>query len=173
MTTIKSLIQVIVTLALLTIFTGCSTSDKSSATKKLIATNTDISPSTETKPQAIPTTSTSNPLETANNDTPRECNYDQTQLEINICEANLAQAADDKLNQVYQQLRLSIKDTPQEQKLITAEEKWVQFRDADCEYAKSKHEGGSIAPAIYYSCIAHLTKQRTKDLEEYLKQENL
>ncbi|OUL37574.1 hypothetical protein BV372_01005 [Nostoc sp. T09] len=95
------------------------------------------------------------------------CNNAQTQLEINRCAQLSYQNADKKLNQAYQQLvpTLSIS---RKQKLITAQQAWIKFRDTSCEYERSQYEGGSIAPAIYLGCLEQTTQQRTQQLEEYL-----
>jgi len=47
---------------------------------------------------------------------------------------------------------------------------WVRFRDTNCTFERSSYQGGSIAPSIYYSCIEQMTKQRTEQLENYLRQ---
>ncbi|MFM7715064.1 MAG: lysozyme inhibitor LprI family protein [Microcystis sp.] len=96
------------------------------------------------------------------------CNNPQTQSEMNIC-ANIAyQNADRKLNQGYQQLLPKL-STARKQKLISAQQAWIKFRDSSCEFERSAYEGGSIAPMIYGFCLADVTEQRTKDLQRYLE----
>ena len=120
---------------------------------------------------SIPATTTNG--EIASEETALNCDNAQTQSEINDCAALQAQAADKKLNEVYQQLRAKIQGSPQEAQLIEAQQQWIKFRDTDCEYAKSQYEGGSIVPTIEAGCITRLTEQRTKDLEDYLEQARL
>jgi uncharacterized protein YecT (DUF1311 family) len=100
------------------------------------------------------------------------CNNPQTQSEMNICASIAYQNADRKLNQVYRQLlpRLS---AARKQKLITAQQAWIKFRDSSCEFERSAYEGGSIAPMIYGFCLANVTEQRTKDLQRYLEDSDL
>ncbi|TRU30012.1 MAG: lysozyme inhibitor LprI family protein [Microcystis aeruginosa Ma_QC_B_20070730_S2] len=100
------------------------------------------------------------------------CNNPQTQSEMNICASIAYQNADRKLNQVYRQLlpRLS---AARKQKLITAQQAWIKFRDSSCEFERSAYEGGSIAPMIYGFCLADVTEQRTKDLQRYLEDSDL
>jgi uncharacterized protein YecT (DUF1311 family) len=86
---------------------------------------------------------------------------------MNECAAIAYQAADQKLNQVYQELKAALPDYRQP-KLVTAQQVWIKFRDANCEFEKSAVEGGSLAPTIYYSCLTQLTEQRTKELQGYL-----
>ncbi len=96
------------------------------------------------------------------------CNNPQTQAAINEC-ANLSyQNADKRLNRAYQQL-LPTLEKSRKQKLIAAQQAWVKFRDTNCEFERSKYEGGSIAPSIYVGCLENLTKLRTQQLQEYLK----
>ena len=55
------------------------------------------------------------------------------------------------------------------QKLISAQQAWIKFRDSSCEFERSAYEGGSMAPMIYGFCLADVTEQRTKDLQRYLE----
>ncbi|MBG1264088.1 lysozyme inhibitor LprI family protein [Nostoc commune] len=96
------------------------------------------------------------------------CNNPQTQSAINECTKLSYQNADKKLNQVYQQL-LPTLETSRKQKLIAAQQAWLKFRDTNCEFERSRYEGGSIAPSIYSGCLENTTKLRTQQLQEYLK----
>jgi uncharacterized protein YecT (DUF1311 family) len=96
------------------------------------------------------------------------CNNPQTQAAINECTKLSDQNADKKLNQVYQQL-LSTLERSRKQKLIAAQLAWIKFRDSNCEFERSRYEGGSIAPSIYFGCLGNITKLRTQQLQEYLK----
>ncbi|MEH1768632.1 lysozyme inhibitor LprI family protein [Nostoc sp.] len=96
------------------------------------------------------------------------CNNAQTQAVINECAKLSSQNADKKLNQVYQQL-VSTLERSRKQKLITAQQAWIKFRDNNCEFETSKYEGGSISPTIYFGCLENITKLRTQQLREYLK----
>ncbi len=96
------------------------------------------------------------------------CNNPQTQIAINECAKLSYQRADKKLNQVYQQL-LPTLERSRKQKLIAAQLAWIKFRDTNCEFERSKYEGGSIAPSIYVGCLENTTKLRTQELQEYLK----
>ncbi|MEH2276093.1 MAG: lysozyme inhibitor LprI family protein [Nostoc sp.] len=96
------------------------------------------------------------------------CNNPQTQAAINECRKLSYQNADKKLNQVYQQL-LSTLESSRKQKLIAAQVAWIKFRDTNCEFERSRYEGGSIAPTIYFGCLENSTRLRTQQLQEYLK----
>ncbi|MCC5657524.1 lysozyme inhibitor LprI family protein [Nostoc sp. XA010] len=96
------------------------------------------------------------------------CNNPQTQIAINECAKLSYQRADKKLNQAYQQL-LPTLETSRKQKLIAAQQAWLKFRDTNCEFERSRYEGGSIAPSIYSGCLENTTKLRTQELQEFLK----
>ncbi|MBW4672738.1 MAG: lysozyme inhibitor LprI family protein [Desmonostoc geniculatum HA4340-LM1] len=96
------------------------------------------------------------------------CNNAQTQTQINECSRLSYQNADKKLNAAYQQLLPKL-DRTRKQKLIVAQQAWIKFRDTTCEFERSEYEGGSIAPTIYFGCLENTTKERTQQLQEYLK----
>ncbi|MBD2622148.1 lysozyme inhibitor LprI family protein [Microcystis flos-aquae FACHB-1344] len=100
------------------------------------------------------------------------CNNPQTQSQMNICASIAYQNADRKLNQVYRQLLPKL-SAARKQKLITAQQAWIKFRDSSCEFERSAYEGGSMAPMIYGFCLADVTEQRTKDLQRYLEDSDL
>ncbi|MEH2318487.1 lysozyme inhibitor LprI family protein [Nostoc sp.] len=77
------------------------------------------------------------------------CNNSQTQIAINECTKLSYQNADQKLNRVYQQLLSTLKSSSK-QKLIAAQVTWIKFRDSNCEFERSRYEGGSITPTIYF-----------------------
>jgi len=96
------------------------------------------------------------------------CNNPQNQVQINECSRLSYQNADKKLNAVYQQLLPKL-DRSRKQKLIAAQQAWIKFRDTTCEFERSEYEGGSIASTIYFGCLDNTTKDRTQQLQEYLK----
>jgi uncharacterized protein YecT (DUF1311 family) len=100
------------------------------------------------------------------------CKSPQTTLDQNLCSSQEFQAADRKLNQVYQQLQAKLNST-QKQRLIVAQRTWLKFRDESCNYEKGQFEGGSLAASTYVYCRARVTQERIKDLERYLQQSSL
>jgi uncharacterized protein YecT (DUF1311 family) len=96
------------------------------------------------------------------------CNEPQTTIEMNQCSAQEADAADQKLNQVYQQLTAKL-DPKQRERMVSAQLAWIDFRDKTCEYERGQFEGGTITTSTYYYCIARITEQRVSDLETYLE----
>lgn len=96
------------------------------------------------------------------------CKEPQTQFEINACAGIEYRNADNRLNQVYQQLLPNLA-ADRKQKLILAQRAWINFRDANCEFERSQFEGGTMAPAAQAGCLAQLTKTRTEQLEQYIE----
>jgi uncharacterized protein YecT (DUF1311 family) len=99
------------------------------------------------------------------------CKSPQTTRDMIICTGSEAQAADRQLNQVYQQLIRKL-DGRQKERLTTAQLAWINFRDRTCAYEQGRFEGGTFAPVANASCLARVTQQRTKDLENYLQAVN-
>lgn len=90
------------------------------------------------------------------------CDNPQTQTEMNICAAIYYENADKKLNEVYQQLSSQMRSQLTDPQLA-----WIEFRDTNCEFARSLFEGGTIASMIQSGCLGGMTEQRTLELETY------
>jgi uncharacterized protein YecT (DUF1311 family) len=96
------------------------------------------------------------------------CTNPTSTVEINECARRDAEAADKKLNQVYQQLRPKV-SRQQRQRLTVAQQAWIKFRDTTCEYERGEWEGGTGAPYGYSACVERVTQQRITDLQRYLE----
>ena len=73
------------------------------------------------------------------------------------------------MNEVYKQLISSLSD--EEQSILTeAQLGWIQLRDKTCEFEVYKNRGGTGYGGFLSECLDRLTKQRTAELEQYLKQ---
>lgn len=96
------------------------------------------------------------------------CNNPQTTLEMRMCANESYGKADDKLNQVYQQLKPKLPASHQK-KLVAAQLAWIQFRDKNCAFEGAFAEGGTLQPVLELNCLADVTEQRVKDLERYLE----
>lgn len=94
------------------------------------------------------------------------CKNPQTQTELNICSGVDYQRADKQLNQVYNQVRDQL-SANRRQQLIVAQRAWISFRDADCKFARSEVEGGTMAPLIFNNCLQDMTKKRISELNSY------
>ena len=95
-----------------------------------------------------------------------------TQGEANVCARHRYQQADASMNRVYERLMTELSgygsDGKAQQKLRQAQSLWLQYRDAGCESEASIYEGGSIRPAVYYTCLASMTRERTRRLRAFL-----
>ncbi|MEB3831554.1 lysozyme inhibitor LprI family protein [Phormidium sp. CCY1219] len=99
------------------------------------------------------------------------CNNPQTQSEMNACAARNWQSADRELNQVYQTLTPNLSPS-RRQKLVTAQRRWIEFRDAECEFYSSLIAyGGSMQPMLRSGCMETLTEQRSSELYQYRRGE--
>jgi uncharacterized protein YecT (DUF1311 family) len=101
----------------------------------------------------------------------KPCATTQTQAEMNICWGNEYKKADAKLNQTYQQLAAML-DDEQKTQLKNAENAWIKYKDADCEFAADQYKGGSIRPMIAAICLADVTNNRTTELKNQIKDRN-
>ncbi len=70
---------------------------------------------------------------------------------------------DDALNQQYQAVKNTLSANKQDT-FVAAGRAWIEFRDANCEFAKMQFEGGSIQPMIYLGCLTQLTEDRMDEL---------
>lgn len=95
-----------------------------------------------------------------------------TQTEANACARHKYKQADSGMNRVYEQLMAELagfgSDGKTQNKLRQAQSIWLQYRSANCESEASIFEGGSIRPAVYYSCLASMTEERTNRMREFL-----
>jgi uncharacterized protein YecT (DUF1311 family) len=96
---------------------------------------------------------------------PAECNNPQTQTAMNECAQAEYDQADTRLNNVYQSVKASVGPDKTNQ-LIAAEQAWLEFRDAYCEFVQTQYAGGSIQPTVYYGCLTQLTQDRLAALEQ-------
>ncbi|WP_080404843.1 lysozyme inhibitor LprI family protein [Burkholderia ubonensis] len=84
-------------------------------------------------------------------------------------------AADSKLNQAYKKLLGALKDDPDSgliprTQIESAQRTRVAFRDAECDFRTSVSGGAHQWLVVnHVQCLAELTEQRTKVLDDYLK----
>ena len=99
------------------------------------------------------------------------CANAQTQAEMNICAGKEYQAADAELNQTYRKL-VSMLDDEEKSQLKGAQNAWLKYRDANCEFVADQYKGGSIRPTISGLCLADMTRNRTAELKNQIKDRN-
>jgi uncharacterized protein YecT (DUF1311 family) len=95
---------------------------------------------------------------------------DQTQRGLDACAGAARDKADAALSGAYKQIVACLADNPGKTKrLIEAEKAWIGFRDAECSFANSDTEGGSIHSMEVTLCEEKLTNIRAQQLRSYLK----
>ena len=99
---------------------------------------------------------------------PKPCDDAQSQADMNICWGNEYKKADAALNKTYQQLAAKLDDDEKSQ-LKNAENAWLKYRDANCEFVADQYKGGSIRPMIAAICLADVTNNRTTELKNQIK----
>jgi uncharacterized protein YecT (DUF1311 family) len=77
------------------------------------------------------------------------CDKPMSTFEINECSRREAEAADKKLNQVYQQLKPQL-GVQQRERLTNAQVAWISFRDKTCEYERGEWGNASVNTGLRY-----------------------
>ena len=99
--------------------------------------------------------------------------FGQSQAQMNQQADAAYRKADLELNRTYQQIFKEYRtQTVFLQSLKTAQQRWLQFRDAEMKArypaANSQLEYGSFFPVCYSNGMEELTKARTKQLRLWL-----
>ena len=99
--------------------------------------------------------------------------FAQSQTQLNVQADAAYQKADQELNRTYQQILKEYRTkTVFLQSLKAAQQRWIQFRDAEMKArypaANAQFEYGSFFPVCYSDGLAELTKARTKQLRLWL-----
>jgi len=100
---------------------------------------------------------------------PDPCANAQSQAEMNQCAGRDYNAADVVLNQVYRQLVAKL-DEDEKSQLKEAQTAWLKYRDANCEFVADQYKGGTIRPMILGYCLAEMTRNRTTELKNQIKE---
>lgn len=99
--------------------------------------------------------------------------FGQSQAAMNQQADAAYQKADQELNRTYQQIFKEYRtQTVFLQRLKTAQQRWLQFRDAEMQArypaTDAQLEYGSFFPVCYSNGLEELTKARTKQLRLWL-----
>jgi uncharacterized protein YecT (DUF1311 family) len=111
-----------------------------------------------------------------------------TQTDMNIAAAKDLNAAEDKMAHLLSQIEAKVRETdvrlsemklPKTQGSNTwfeqskdAQDKWLAYRNAHCEFHTHLSRGGTIRPLLWGREADRLTQLRIADLETWLKQES-
>lgn len=86
----------------------------------------------------------------------------QTQRDANICAKQKWEIADQKLNQLWNEVKALADARGTGQVLLDEQRAWLRRRDARCE--PELEEGGSADYMFYWSCMEEQTLQRIEVL---------
>ena len=97
---------------------------------------------------------------------------DKTGVTLDIVECSLKKLAeaDADLNKTYRELMAKLGDRKSELKLRTAQQAWIKYRDANCDFVMELSGGGSASTFEFNFCLVDVTTARTKELRETLNQ---
>ena len=98
------------------------------------------------------------------------CANAQTTAEMRDCAGREYQKADGALNKAYRDLMAKLDDEGQKSALKAAQQAWIKYRDANCEFESYQNRGGTIYPVVYTGCLTLMTVARTKELRELSKE---
>ena len=98
----------------------------------------------------------------------KDCDNALRQGAMNQCPADAYKREDVRLNTLYKQL-VGLSDKAEAARLKQIQLAWIRFRDLHCRYEKSRYEGGSMAPLVYFNCLRDLTRQRNDTLQALIK----
>ncbi|MHB0951799.1 MAG: lysozyme inhibitor LprI family protein [Allorhizobium sp.] len=105
-----------------------------------------------------------------------DCENPMTQFDMNVCSDRDYREADASLNAQWAVTKNVVKEWDEslkslgliakaEQSLLKSQRAWIQYRDGQCETEEAGVQGGSMAPMVYSSCLADLTRKRTEELK--------
>jgi len=106
--------------------------------------------------------------ERAKKDPCEKANQSGVTVDLVECSLKKFAEADAELNKVYRQLMSRLGDKKWAVKLRTAQQAWIKFRDANCDYVSEFSGGGSAVTYEYNFCLAEMTAARTKELQEMI-----
>lgn len=101
-----------------------------------------------------------------------DCSNVKTQAEITICTLNEYNAADKELNILYKKVFAKLTDK-QRVVLISAQRKWIDYRDEHCKLYALLYKDGSIATSVIFANKTETTRTRIKELQDLLAQLDL
>jgi uncharacterized protein YecT (DUF1311 family) len=95
------------------------------------------------------------------------------QLELTQCAADFYKTEDAQMNEAYLALshRLNAQ-IPAQQQLLTAQNAWLAFREADCELRAKIYEGGSLRQMAVQLCLGQRTQERRFALQTLFEEIN-
>lgn len=93
------------------------------------------------------------------------------QLDMNQCSSQKLEESTKKINKVYNEYRKSLTDD-EKKSLRDIQMAWIKYKDLRCKFSAAGYEGGSMQGMVMTNCLADVTNQRLKELEDELKEKN-
>ena len=100
-----------------------------------------------------------------------DCSDALSQKSMNDCAHRNYKREEQLLEKSTQQILTQI-DASRQRSFKAVQQTWVQFRKQQCSFDASRYDGGSMAPMVYFTCMAELTQQRNKELNVILSDEH-
>ncbi|URD60572.1 lysozyme inhibitor LprI family protein [Sphingomonas sp. KRR8] len=98
------------------------------------------------------------------------CAKQNTQFDLNVCSFREYLRADIELNQAWDGIKRRLSSSRKGYTTMLAGQKaWLTYRDKQCQFWEGWYEGGSIAALVSNSCLTDITKVRSKELGQQLK----
>jgi uncharacterized protein YecT (DUF1311 family) len=114
----------------------------------------------------------------AQDDPKPDCANPITQLDMNLCAAKDFEAADAELNTVWKKARAVAHALDEQESetylkgaansLLAAQRGWIAYRDGHCALAGWEMHGGSAEPMLISGCRESVTRERIKQLNEFV-----
>jgi uncharacterized protein YecT (DUF1311 family) len=109
-----------------------------------------------------------------------------TQTEMNIAAGKDLRKKEEELNQLLGEIRTKVKVTDDARSrsaapsadagwmhsLDDAQEKWLSFRNAQCDFDTYLNQGGTIRPTLWAGEASRLTNIRIAELRSWLRRES-
>jgi uncharacterized protein YecT (DUF1311 family) len=109
-----------------------------------------------------------------------------TQTDMNITAGKDLKKKEEELNQLLAEIRAKVKITDDARaplaaekadgswlhSLNDAEEKWLSYRNAQCDFDTYLNQGGTIRPTLWAGEASRLTESRIAELRSWLKRES-
>lgn len=96
-----------------------------------------------------------------------ECDNAMTQLEMNQCASEAYAQANAALKQAYADVQHR-SQAPQRLLLEKAQQHWLAYRDANCDFQNYNAQEGSVGPMVLALCLTAETQARASFLKQML-----
>lgn len=97
------------------------------------------------------------------------CADAQDQATLNECADREYKKADAELNAAFEEIERRLEGQEDTKaRFVEAQRAWITFRDAECRFANTNSESGTIFPMLQAACLSAQTQARVEQLKTYL-----